>query len=440
MILFCAFLCACSSKDISLVFEVSNPIGSSVIVAHDGTMDVVNLDEDGRGVWTLSGPEAVYAVVGYGMETKQIYTERGKAVVNFDGVDFTGTFVFDGKTSAAVDYLNSVTLPAPPEDAYVLDFVEYKAQLNRREKDAVTLLEAHDFRGCGNFAEVETGKIMYSYACALLMYPVGHAMVTGDYAYEPSEEYYEELAAYFVATPELLPAHPYKEFLAEAAHQLDVANRDVRQLYPKLLAEMRYIVSQFEDAEVREAMVHHICLPYIEQFGTEGTEEMLNIYNTYVKNPGLATAFRERYDRWDLTMPGKLSPDFKAVDISGKIYSLADFKGKYVYVDVWATWCGPCRREIPALKKMESRFEGKDVVFVSLSVDQDKEAWEAKVHEGEMGGFQLYLGPDSSFQKTYKINGIPRFILIDRDGKIINSNMTRPTQAETAETLSTLLD
>ena len=124
--------------------------------------------------------------------------------------------------------------------------------------------------------------------------------------------------------------------------------------------------------------------------------------------------------------------------MNGKEYTLADFRGKYVYIDMWATWCGPCKREMPYLKALEEEFEDAEIVFVGLSVDKDKAAWEKMVKEGGLTGVQLYLGLGSSFQEAYRVEGIPRFILLDKDGNIISNDMSRPSEEKTAETLRNL--
>jgi len=121
--------------------------------------------------------------------------------------------------------------------------------------------------------------------------------------------------------------------------------------------------------------------------------------------------------------------DFKYADINGKEYALSDFKGKVVLVDVWSTWCTPCKKEIPYLNKLEKELHGKDVVFISVSVDKDKKAWEKYLQEHEMGGIQL-IGDkafDSSITKNYNIHSIPRFLLFDKAGKILNSKADRPS-------------
>jgi len=116
---------------------------------------------------------------------------------------------------------------------------------------------------------------------------------------------------------------------------------------------------------------------------------------------------------------------------SGGTSSLADLKGKYVYIDVWATWCGPCKAEIPHLKKIESDYHDKNIEFVSVSIDRpkDHEKWISMVTDKELGGIQLYADKnwESKFVKDYYIKGIPRFILIDPDGNIISPNAPRPS-------------
>jgi len=117
---------------------------------------------------------------------------------------------------------------------------------------------------------------------------------------------------------------------------------------------------------------------------------------------------------------------------------LEDFRGKYVYIDMWATWCNPCRRELPYLKSLEEKFSDAEIVFLGLSIDRDKAKWEEMVRSGSLVGTQLYLGSGSSFQKAYNIEGIPRFILLGKDGRIVNPDMSRPSQDETLKTLESL--
>jgi thiol-disulfide isomerase/thioredoxin len=137
------------------------------------------------------------------------------------------------------------------------------------------------------------------------------------------------------------------------------------------------------------------------------------------------------------------SASFNYENYKGGTTKLEDLKGKYVYIDVWATWCGPCRAEIPHLKKTEEAYHGKNIEFVSISVDvaKDHEKWKTFVKDKELGGMQLFADKDwnSDFIKSYGIDSIPRFILIGPDGKIVNADAPRPSSPQLKTDLDALL-
>ncbi|WP_339887340.1 TlpA disulfide reductase family protein [uncultured Flavobacterium sp.] len=140
---------------------------------------------------------------------------------------------------------------------------------------------------------------------------------------------------------------------------------------------------------------------------------------------------------------GNPSPTFTYENHKGGETSLGDFKGKYVYIDVWATWCAPCRAEIPFLQKIEEKYHGKNIVFVSVSIDakKDYEKWRNFVKDKQLGGVQLIADNDwnSKFVKDFGINGIPRFILIGPDGNVVNANADRPSSENLDKVLSELV-
>lgn len=128
--------------------------------------------------------------------------------------------------------------------------------------------------------------------------------------------------------------------------------------------------------------------------------------------------------------PGIPGYNFKYPDPEDKEFSLASFKGKVVLLDIWATWCGPCKVEIPHLKALEEEMKGKDVAIVSISVDEekDKEKWKKFIVDQQLGGTQLYAKGWSDITKFYQITGIPRFLLFDKDGKLITHDAPRPSK------------
>ena len=129
---------------------------------------------------------------------------------------------------------------------------------------------------------------------------------------------------------------------------------------------------------------------------------------------------------------GDAAADFSFSTPDGEKYTMASFAGKVVYIDVWATWCPPCRAEIPHMQKLEKSYEGKKVAFVSISIDKDKTAWDKWQKDKTMTGVQLYAPQEQvrSFAQSYGINTIPRFILVGKDGKVIDDNAPRPSDVK----------
>ena len=117
---------------------------------------------------------------------------------------------------------------------------------------------------------------------------------------------------------------------------------------------------------------------------------------------------------------------------------LTDFKGKYIYIDVWGSTCPPCRKELPFLKVLEKDFAGKNIHFLSVSTDRSKQAWIKAIQEDELDG-HLFVPQDlKKFMEIFQIRVIPRFILLDQELNIITANMTAPSDLETKKRLNQL--
>jgi thiol-disulfide isomerase/thioredoxin len=174
----------------------------------------------------------------------------------------------------------------------------------------------------------------------------------------------------------------------------------------------------------------------------EQKEEMYTFFNAHNTDEDNAQAMKEKYEELEVLNPGNPSPVFDYENHAGGKTKLDDLKGKYVYIDVWATWCGPCLREIPSLKKVEEEYHDKNIDFVSISIDdlEDHQKWVDMVNNKELGGVQLMADNawQSDFVQDYKISGIPRFILLDPEGKIVSADAPRPSNEALIEKFNDL--
>ncbi|MGM9778544.1 MAG: TlpA family protein disulfide reductase, partial [Prevotella sp.] len=153
--------------------------------------------------------------------------------------------------------------------------------------------------------------------------------------------------------------------------------------------------------------------------------------------------YYERKKSEEQTASGKTAPDITMETIDGKQVQLASLlKGKFTYIDVWATWCGPCCAEIPHLEKLVEKYKDNDKVqFISISVDTNRQAWENKLKKDNPQWQQYLLTPENNkiFSADWGITGIPRFIMIDANGNVYNANASRPSNKETEETIDKII-
>ncbi len=434
-------LCAVGIKandGITVRFDVKNAVlGNVVLVFHQSVNEFALAD--GKGMAQLDGMDALYAKLFYGEKSRDIYLQSGDDMtIAFDANDFDNTFAVKGGNEKAIDYLGKIQLVNLPDESYALPWTQFKKAIDGKMASMKRLLKVRKFAADDKFQKMEEGRITYFYANAFLMYPVSHLYLTQDTTMTLGNDYYDTLREYVKEDADLADIDEYRNYMIETSHVLDEAGKDIRQYYPKVLAEMNYIGEHFDNEKVRESLIHHLAFTYVEGNGTDNIADLQNIYYTYVTSPYLNAIFKQACAKWDKAAVGKPSPDFKGVDINGKQMSLKDFRGKYVYIDMWATWCGPCQKELPFLKKLAEKYKGRNITFVGLSIDADKAKWEARVKSGALCGTQLYIGKGSRFQADYRISGIPRFILLDPNGRIVNPDMTRPSSDDTEKILNSM--
>ena len=168
-----------------------------------------------------------------------------------------------------------------------------------------------------------------------------------------------------------------------------------------------------------------------------------HFYQTIVdeKEKGIAYVRNRLEVLANLPQQGESSIDFTYPDKDGNDVSLSDFVGSVVYVDVWATWCGPCRAEIPFLHDLEEEYRDKNVTFVgvSLDIEKNRQSWLDMMVEKEMKGVQIFADGWSQITKDYAINSIPRFMLFDSEGKVSDLDASRPSSEDIRPALDALL-
>lgn len=280
------------------------------------------------------------------------------------------------------------------------------------------------------FEKIEKARILYEYAILHAIYPMYYEYFTKS-TFEPSADFDSYLGELDLNDESLLSLGIYKAFLSTHINvKMDAFYKDsaLQATSPSAVVyQLNLIKSNFTSPKTIELLSFDAVMNHVTQNGISEYNQYIDLFKELCPNDYFQSQIEDIVGEWKYLQKGADAFEFTFVDMDGNKVSMSDFKGKYVYIDVWATWCNPCRAEIPHLKRIEEEFHGKNIVFISVSVDQTQDPWRKMVTDDEMKGVQLWAGQAPEFSEFYKITGIPRFMLFDKEGKIYDINAKRPS-------------
>ena len=157
-------------------------------------------------------------------------------------------------------------------------------------------------------------------------------------------------------------------------------------------------------------------------------ENRFNLLSEEVRNSNIGRSFRDFIAYNKIGTVGTMALEFTQNDTAGKAVAFSSFKGKYVLVDFWASWCRPCRIENPNVVNAFNKFKSKNFTVLGISLDQDKDAWVKAIAKDKLAWTHLsdLASWNNSVAQMYRIQSIPQNILVDPTGKIIAKDLRGP--------------
>ncbi len=202
---------------------------------------------------------------------------------------------------------------------------------------------------------------------------------------------------------------------------------------PSSIGNLEMVKKIIYNPKVKSIAAQYLLQMQLNEYSDANIQPILDYFNKNCLDNNVKTELLAKVEEISLLGPGKPAPEIELIDMDGRIHSLTDYKGKKIYIDVWATYCGKCIAEMPAVHELEKDYKNKNWIFLMVSLDTDNEKWQAKAKElGHLDRqFIVKDGHKSQFNKDYRIGYAPRYIIIDSKGKLVNFNAPFPSDKKT---------
>lgn len=242
----------------------------------------------------------------------------------------------------------------------------------------------------------------------------------------------EYLALIALLKPETDQAAPLREEMIPILVKTQGKGMDTIKRLQEIQKLMGPLSAKGEEKEIAFIKSHpdsYVSFDLVQQRGgiirPKTFEPLFNSLSARLRNTENGKAMAKKLDIVKKTAVGVKARDFSQPDVTGKMVSLSSFKGKYVLLDFWASWCGPCRAENPNVLKAYNQFKDKNFDILAVSLDDKKENWLKAVKDDALPWTQVsdLLGWKNQAAGLYAITAIPQNFLIDPNGVIIASNL-----------------
>lgn len=429
-VFFCLF--ANCTREPLLTIEAPKYAGTTCVLSFSNRVDSIMLDQQGKASVAIT-PLMNFGYLNVKNKARvKFYT--GLESLNIR-VDSNNQILFEGKHAEASRYLTNVKYPqvdyfqieaCKTKEEYQNYLQEYSDTLNQM-LSAANLDDAE-------FIRLQQLDFKYTVDMFRMIYLLQKRQLGAE-----EIKYFQSV---FTENEQLLQLSAYCYAMYRFPQDLvKYRNRGKNLLpYEEMREVLAYYQEHYQNPWVKEMSIHLLTKEYLSVHGNDPV--MNQVYRAHVNGSLLLKEYDVLSRKWQNLCTGALCPPpATATNLDGDPLDFKQYKGKYIFIDIWATWCAPCKREQRIMFDKEPEFVGKNIVFITLSCDVEREKWIKYCLKNGMKKKHHYNIQDKArLCDLYAIRTIPRFILIDPEGKLVSANFSYPSSNEFNAILNRLLE
>lgn len=357
-----------------------------------------------------------------------LYLSPGEDLeIYVNALNFLGSLYFRGSLGGMNSYLKEQEGAVFfDKDYYALGEKEFVDKMKALIDEKTKLLEAKNFNE--SFTRLEKERIRYSVAERVSFYPIYQKRMHPDKNYQPGPVFSDFLSSFSLNNEDLFGTKDYRSFLLNYVYLQGSLGNKTGENYSDGLVD--YVLSTVNNPIIKNFLLTEIVFRHIsENNGLKGADYLLSVFRREYTDRSKMAYMEEIIGHWEKLLPGNIAPSFSVSDPEGREITLEHFRGRYLYLTVWATWCVPCKSELPYLDALQKEYFGRNISFLTVAIDElaNQKKWKNFLTENPHAGLHAFADARNEFNKNYMIISIPRFILIGPDGIIIDSNAPRPS-------------
>ncbi len=406
-----------------------------IVFLRDGYADTAILNTTGKFSMKVPVNEPMYAKLVYNNTFINIYVAPGEDLdVFFNAQEIFRTVSFDKDVANSYlkeKHLLMLELAIPLSHLYQLEPDQFKRTVDSNYIVQKLFLEAK-LKGEDvpeDFRTKESAALLYERATRLYEYPRQSTYTSLPGEYFKFENKVSPNAA------ELLDLYDYRTYLNAwleyyTFQHFKEANKLNYSPFDYSLQQMQVVLAGIEEHTVKDYMLYTILKSHVKYYGFKQADALYALFLEHCQNEAMVQELMEPYKKYSQLQASGQAPEVSFISADKQQVRLSDFQGQYVYVDVWATWCKPCLKEAPHFETLREKYQQKNIVFLSLSIDKNTDKWQDYLQANHKYDDQFLVQEQKAFLDAYQIKTIPHFLLIDPQGKLIEANADRPSEID----------